>query len=126
MAKHGFKVLDSDMHIMEPADLWQRYTDAEFRDRAPHGRLDAVGDLALLHPDGGLWGRADELEGFHAPKGKEFAYNQERFKADAERGWSAEVQLEAMEAEGIDVATIYPSRGLHALGKADLDPDLAA
>ncbi len=27
MANHGFKVLDSDMHILEPADLWQRYID---------------------------------------------------------------------------------------------------
>ena len=25
MAKAGFKVFDSDMHVMEPADLWQRY-----------------------------------------------------------------------------------------------------
>lgn len=25
MAKQGYKVFDSDMHIMEPPDLWQRY-----------------------------------------------------------------------------------------------------
>jgi hypothetical protein len=25
MAKNGFKVFDSDMHIVEPADLWERY-----------------------------------------------------------------------------------------------------
>src|SRR5487761_201653 len=111
MAKQGFKVLDSDMHIMEPPDLWQRYIDPAFREQAPRGRMDSVGDLTLLHPDGRLWGRADELEGFHGVRGKEFAYNQERFKADHERGWSAEVQIEAMDAEGIDVATIYPSRG---------------
>ena len=35
MARNGFKVLDSDLHIIEPADLWQRYIDPEFRDRAP-------------------------------------------------------------------------------------------
>jgi len=28
MAKHGFKVLDSDTHILEPADFWQRYIGA--------------------------------------------------------------------------------------------------
>jgi len=27
MAKNGFKILDSDMHIMEPPDLWERYID---------------------------------------------------------------------------------------------------
>ena len=35
MAKRGFKVLDSDLHIIEPPDLWQRYIDPEFRDRTP-------------------------------------------------------------------------------------------
>ena len=33
MAKKGFKVMDSDMHIIEPADLWERYIDAEFKGR---------------------------------------------------------------------------------------------
>jgi hypothetical protein len=37
MAKNGFKVFDSDMHLMEPPDLWQRYIDSDFRDRAPKG-----------------------------------------------------------------------------------------
>jgi ABC-type nitrate/sulfonate/bicarbonate transport system substrate-binding protein len=48
MTKQGFKVLDSDMHIMEPPDLWQRYIDPVFRDRAPRGRTDSIGDLTLL------------------------------------------------------------------------------
>jgi len=29
MAKNGFKILDSDMHITEPADLWERYIDLD-------------------------------------------------------------------------------------------------
>ena len=29
MAKNGFKVFDSDMHIMEPPDLWERYIDPQ-------------------------------------------------------------------------------------------------
>jgi len=31
MARKDFKVLDSDMHIMEPHDLWERYIDPEFK-----------------------------------------------------------------------------------------------
>ena len=30
MAKNGFKILDSDMHIMEPPDLWEHYIDGKF------------------------------------------------------------------------------------------------
>src|SRR5688572_29149815 len=33
--KNGFKILDSDMHLREPADLWDKYIDPECRERAP-------------------------------------------------------------------------------------------
>ena len=35
MAKQGFKLIDAEMHVMEPVDLWQRYIDPEFAARAP-------------------------------------------------------------------------------------------
>ena len=51
MAKNGFRVLDSDMHIMEPPDLWQRYIAPEFRDIAPVGRTsENVRDLGIRFP----------------------------------------------------------------------------
>src|SRR6185295_13641330 len=43
-----------------------------------------------------------------------------------ERGWTSKVQLEAMDIEGIDVAVVYPSRGLFALTIPDMDTKLAA
>ena len=35
MSRNGYKVMDSDMHVIEPADLFERYLDARFADRAP-------------------------------------------------------------------------------------------
>jgi hypothetical protein len=35
--KNGFKAMDSDMHVMEPCDLWQKYIDRKYLDRAPIG-----------------------------------------------------------------------------------------
>ena len=129
MVRDGFKVLDSDLHIIEPADLWQRYIDPEFRDRAPRGLTgDTLANLLLEGPDGRPWGRTpwtSEMDQFTS-SGKVFAMNQEKYKTFDERGWTGEVQLEAMDAEGIDVAVIYPSRGLYALAVPDLDPPLAA
>ena len=52
MPKNGFKVLDSDMHILEPPDLWQRFIDSKFKDYAPRGTTDHVRDLRLVGPDG--------------------------------------------------------------------------
>ena len=39
MAKNGFKLIDAEMHVTEPVDLWERYIDPEFAKRAPR-RLD--------------------------------------------------------------------------------------
>ena len=35
MARGGFKVMDSDIHVDEPHDLWDRYLEPRFRGRAP-------------------------------------------------------------------------------------------
>ncbi len=35
--KNGYSVMDSDMHVVEPCDLWQKYIDKKFADRAPLG-----------------------------------------------------------------------------------------
>jgi len=127
MSKNGFKVLDSDMHILEPADLWQRYIDAKFKHRAPLGMTDHVRDLRLVGPDGKAWGRpVDPPSGTIPPPGHFFQKNQKLFKPHNERGWSAQVQLDAMAEEGIDIAILYPSRGLNLLSVPDLEPPFAA
>ena len=37
MAKNGFKIIDAEMHVMEPVDLWERYIDPEFAGRGHRG-----------------------------------------------------------------------------------------
>src|SRR3989442_8616387 len=114
MHKH-FKVLDSDIHIIEPSDLWQHYIDAEFRERAPSGLTEDAGDLRLAF-DGKPWGRvAGAADASRRRQGHDFAHNQERWRPFQERGWKSKVQLEAMDTEGIDVAALYPSPGLFCL-----------
>jgi predicted TIM-barrel fold metal-dependent hydrolase len=123
MAKQGFRIFDSDLHIMEPADLWPRYLDPEFRDRAPRGLSEVVRDIRMAGPDGVHWGRVRTAGG---GPGRAHRRDEDRYGPFEARGWSAESQLEAMDTEGIDVAVLYPSRGLYALTVPDLDPRLAA
>ena len=33
----AYNVIDADGHILEPLDLWDKYIDPKFRDRAPRG-----------------------------------------------------------------------------------------
>ncbi|MDH3442925.1 MAG: amidohydrolase, partial [Deltaproteobacteria bacterium] len=50
----------------------------------------------------------------------------EIFARDAARGWTSEVQLEAMDKEGIDVAVLYPTRGLRVLVDDRVDAEFGA
>lgn len=124
MAKNGFRIFDSDMHIMEPPDLWQRYIDAEFRDLAPRGRTsENVRDLGIDFPHAQPGARRTT----GAPhSGRNYDRNQALYRDHSERGWTADVQLEAMDTEGLDVAVLYPSRGLSVLTQPEMDPRFAA
>src|SRR5260370_26789201 len=35
MSRNGFRVLDSDLHVIEPRDLYERYLDPRYKARAP-------------------------------------------------------------------------------------------
>jgi predicted TIM-barrel fold metal-dependent hydrolase len=126
MAHNGFKVLDSDMHCMEPPDLWERYLDDVYKPFAPRGLQEYIADLRLV-----INGKTMPRHSSLRPRQRHgeddpFAKRRERFKAAAERGWDGISQLEAMDTEGIDVAVVYPSRGLFAQAVDDLDPAFAA
>ena len=52
MARQGFKVLDSDMHVIEPVDLGPKYIEPAYRDRAPVGTRAGVRDIGIQLADG--------------------------------------------------------------------------
>ena len=121
-----YRLISSDSHIYEPPDLWEQYLEAEFKPYAPRGVLsENVRDLRMQHPDGTLWG-LPQVHAGNVTKGHNFEKNQGIYGVHAARGWGAEVQLEAMDIEGIDVAVLYPTRGLQALSEGDLEPRFAA
>jgi len=124
VAKNGFKIFDSDMHIMEPPDLWERFIDPEFKSQAPRGLVsDNVRDLRVSFP--GREPRARLATNVAPDQGRNFDRNQATYRNHSERGWTADCQLEAMDVEGIDVATLFPTRGLSVL-LGDLDRRFAA
>ncbi len=110
------------MHIMEPPDLWVRYIDPEFRERAPRGSTsENVRDLRTYFP-----GLTPEPGRPNISRGHNYDEKQAVFGDHASRGWSSECQLEAMDVEGLDAAVLYPSRGLSVLTFPDMDPPFAA
>ena len=127
MSQNGYRVMDSDMHVMEPPDLWQRYIEPRFRDRAPVGTQNYLVDLHLMH-DGEVISRFKRpMEGKDkvVAQCKRFGRLEQYLDFD-KRGWDAHTQIEAMDAEGIDVAILFPTRGLFAHAKEYDDDALAA
>lgn len=105
---------------MEPADLWQRYIAPEYRSQAPVGvTSENVRDLRLRFP-----GNPQGSVSFTI-RGKNYERNQKLYAEHSRRGWTPDVQLEAMDVEGLDAAVMFPSRGLLALTEPNLDPGFA-
>src|SRR5207237_9985544 len=114
MASNGFKILDSDMHLMEPVDLWERYIDSKFRSQAPRGLTsENVRDLRMAHPDGRLWGLPQTHGRRNSNQGHNFQKNQGIYAFHAEHGSTTELQLEANDVQGMHVADHYLNRGPH-------------
>jgi predicted TIM-barrel fold metal-dependent hydrolase len=132
MGVNGLRIGDSDMHVFEPPDLWERYIDPAWRHAAPIGSREIERDMRVRVKDHML-SRSGPVR---ATKGV-VGWRPEQKVAYAEgdeRGFDPTSQLDAMDQEGLDVAVLFPSRGLfvlgldstRAVGPDGLEPGLAA
>lgn len=128
--KNGFRVMDSDLHTMEPDGLWERYLDEPFRsfapkferrpEQSPNQPIIKIGALAL----GEMSKRPREAAVGKSLHHRSFARSPHYDIAHA-RGYDAESHVQAMDIEGIDVAVLYGTRGRQVLMHDDLDPQVA-
>ncbi len=148
MSLEGRVVADSDLHVMEPPDLWQRYIDPVFRHAAPVGLSEWKRDMRVrvknrvllrggpvrpMPQQAGAAG-AQRAEGERSQRTGWRDEHDSIYAAAEARGWDAASQLQAMDAEGLDLAVLFPSRGLFVLGldsvemmgSDGLEPDFAA
>src|SRR5215210_2702896 len=100
---NGWFVSDSDMHVMEPADLWPRYMDPSWAHAAPVGLAEIERDMRVKVKNAVMlrMGRMRPRE--------------------QGRGWDAKSQVMAMDMEGLDSTVLFPSRGLFVLALQSAD-----
>src|SRR5689334_18014347 len=60
MARDGYLILDSDLHMMEPDDLWANYLDEPYRANPPRF---FAGEKKKLETRAGDKGNADNIRG---------------------------------------------------------------
>jgi uncharacterized protein len=110
--------IDADGHILEPPDLWERYLDPKFRDRAlrvvrdPDGleELEIGGRRSTVSTKGipsllGVMGAPDLMT---------IALDPTRtYVSEAAYGsFDSSERLRLLDAEGLDAAVLYPTLGL--------------
>ncbi len=134
MAKNGFRVMDSDIHVIEPRDVWVRYMEPAYRDQAPRFLPIDGSDFEGWQFAGKVFPafidrperrklsrvRKDKARLRHLATG--------RYKDPAEdlRGDDPQAMLQAMDREGIDVAIVFRTMASHLIAVDGLDPELSA
>jgi predicted TIM-barrel fold metal-dependent hydrolase len=131
MAVNGWLAADSDMHVMEPADLWQRYMDPRWEHAIPVGLEEIERDMRVKVKNEVLL-RLGRMRPQAVGRPWKPAQDSAFVHAEAQR-WDASSQVMAMEMEQLDSAVFFPSRGLFVLamqstehiGPNGLEPELA-
>lgn len=128
--KNGFRVVDADRHIIEPADLFERYMEPAFR-----GRVSLEGpQQSIRKVDGELVSDAFKLPEIRQPVEKIegtriFGGDPKYVAAFGEAiaaGFDAPSNLRDMDKEGVDVGVLFPTIGLYIIWKSDIEPQLSA
>ena len=110
-----YRVISSDSHIFEPADLWASRIDPKFRDRAPrmvHREEDGT-DWWVCEgqrgSSGGAGGGGQLGKRFDEPENLKFAGAAEEIRPG---GYIPDEHVKDLDIDGIDAGILYPTYGL--------------
>jgi predicted TIM-barrel fold metal-dependent hydrolase len=137
--KDHLRFVDSDMHVMEPPDLFERYLDPKFKDRVSvkvgaDGRP-SRGPAGSILIDG-LPTSDSDLQQYRkrrnagptrviTPLAGSRLQETDRLDFAIERDYNAEAQVMGMQMEGVDIAVLFPTMGLGLLARNGVDPRLS-
>ncbi len=114
--RHGFRIIDVDGHVQEPADLWERFLDPELLADAPVRQRDGRWSWRGRPVNHAL---AEEVRLAFGAK------TREHYADSLAAGWDPDSQLAAMDRMGVDVSYLYPTHGLFLWHVDDMPAPLA-
>ena len=105
----SYRVISSDNHVVEPADLWTSRGESKFKDRMPHVETVEGGDWWFCEG-----AQAVSLSESGAQAGVRFEEPEKlTYKAGIEEvrigGYIPEEHVKDMDLDGIDVSIVYPT-----------------
>ncbi len=113
-----YRLISSDSHIVEPAELWSTRMDRKFRDRAP--RLVREGDCDQWYADGVKFGNV----GTNQQAGLRFEAP-ERLTAEGSMdtvrrgGYDSHAHVEDMDVDSVAGGVLYLAQGQTVYGVPD-------
>jgi predicted TIM-barrel fold metal-dependent hydrolase len=123
--KDGYRVIDSDLHVIEMGDVYEKYLEAKYRDKMPKYLGWSPTNFPHWDVQGQLippWAKSQDVV-----KVQQYldAPTEEMYKSVREKGYDAESTLKAMDAEGIDVGVVYRTFAHMVVSIDDLEPAYA-
>ena len=124
--RDGLHVMDSDLHVIENGEVYEKYLDEKYRDKMP--RYLGLSPTRFPHWDvqGTMippWATSQDVVRAQAYLDKP---TEHIYRAVREREFEAVSTLEAMDAEGIDVGIVYRTFAHMVVSIDDLEPAYAA
>src|SRR5207344_494723 len=122
----AYNVVDADGHILEPLDLWAKYIDPKFRDRAPRIVMGDNGKERLVIEEQTVGDGQRGIGRICAVGARQGVVEADTmaYKDGKPGGFDPHKRIPDMDSDGIDAAFLYPSMGLFA--GAVHDPALAS
>ena len=108
----SYRIISSDSHVFEPADLWTTRIDAAFRERAPRVVRDGPYDQWVVEGDkkvGSLGLVSQAGLRFEAPENITFGGSYQDVRPG---GWDPHEHVKDMAIDGVSGGVLYTSNGL--------------
>ncbi|MCB1693900.1 MAG: amidohydrolase [Pseudomonadales bacterium] len=105
-------VIDCDSHVMEPADLWQRYLEPKFRDRAIRIEERNGAEVLLIGEQPVLEGRLAGLGGAHVPRHELFAGGLRYADGCEPASYDPAARIRLLDDWQVDRGVLFPTIGI--------------
>ena len=123
--KNGYSVMDSDLHVIEPGDVYETHLDERYRDRMPKYLGWSPANFPHWEVEGQIippWAISDDVAA--AQKSLD-APTAGIYGPIRERGYDAASTLEALDREGIDLGVLYRTFAHMVVSIDALEPEYA-
>jgi uncharacterized protein len=109
---NGYRIIDSDSHVIEPQQMWAKYLEPEFREFAPSIDMKIKGESITTK----ISQQVRDCGNRQMQQANVTAYA---------RGYDVESHLQEMERTGVDLAFVYPTYGLWLWSIDSMAPQVA-